>query len=298
MNCGQGSRGDSDSWRRVYTERHQLDREFRFAAGTWQDWIGVIEWVSGLDRTDSYGYFLSETNGLPAGRQPGRRTALFRYDFVEEAIEGPVVASEIADISSLVRDWRNNAVIGAVWDDGRRQVEFFDPDFAELQVQIEGFFPGSSVHLINWDRALRRVFIYIGAGRTARACYLIARSTGDVQPLGAARPGIPDAAVAPIEVVRYESRDGLDLFGYLTLPPGRDASSLPMVLMPHGGPETRDSYGFDEWVQLLASLVHAVFQPQFRGSGGFGTEFAEMGYTRWGQEMRHDLDEGVDHLVA
>jgi len=290
--------GDSDRWRRVYTERHQLDREFRFAARSWQDWIGVIEWISGLDSTGRYGYFLSETNGSPTGRQPGRRTALFRYDFVEEAIEGPVVASEIADISSLVRDWRNNAVIGAVWDDGRRQVEFFDPDFAELQVQIEGFFPDSNVHLINWDRAVRKVVVYIEGGHTAGAYYLVDRSSGDVQLLGAARPGIPDAAVAPVEIIRYQARDGLDLFGYLTLPPGREASDLPMVLMPHGGPEARDSYGFDEWAQLLASRGYAVFQPQFRGSGGFGTEFAEMGYTRWGEEMQHDLDDGVDYIVA
>lgn len=285
-------------WRQVYTERHQLEREFHFAARNWQDWVGVIEWVSGLDSTGRYGFFWSETDGTPQGRQEGRRRAVFRYDFIEEAIEGPILQSDVSDISGLLRDWRTNAVIGASWDDGRRQVEYFDPEFAEMQEQLEEFFPDSNVHLISWDRPFRQVVVYMEGGHTAGAYYLIDRASGDVTLLGQSRNRIPDEAVGPMQVVRYQARDGLDLFGYLTLPPGREAAELPLVLMPHGGPEARDAYGFDEWAQLLATRGYAVFQPQFRGSGGFGTDFAEMGYTRWGQEMQTDLDDGVDHLAV
>ncbi|WP_204270073.1 alpha/beta hydrolase family protein, partial [Enterobacter hormaechei] len=59
--------------------------------------------------------------------------------------------------------------------------------------------------------------------------------------------------LAAMEPVRYQARDGLDLRAYLTMPPGRGDKNLPMVVMPHGGPFARDSWGYDAWVQFLAS---------------------------------------------
>jgi len=292
------SDGGTGSWERLYTERHQMMREFSFAARTWHDWLGVIEWVQGVDPTGRYAYFFSETNGTPTGRMPGRRRALFRMDLQTSEIEGPIVQSDIASIGSTLVDWRTNGIIGASWDDGRRQVEYFEPEFAEVYNQLIGFFPESNVSLVSWDRAFDKVVIYIEAGGTAGAYYLLTRSTGDVMMLGNSRSRIPDAQVGNVSVVRYQAADGVDLFGYLTTPAQTEARDLPLIMMPHGGPESRDSYGFDEWAQLLASRGYAVFQPQFRGSGGFGVEFAELGYQNWGESMQTDLNDGIDHLAA
>ena len=291
------SRINSNGWELVHEERYRLNREFRFAARTWQDWTSVIGSVAGLDRSGRYGYFGSETLGEPGTFTPGRRQAVYRFDFVENRIEGPILQSDVADITGVIRDWRDNAVIGVRWDEERQRVHYFDRDFAELQEQIEGFFPSSNVDIVSWDSQFRKVVVSLEAGSTAGAYYLIDRETGDVALLSRSRPRIPDEAVSPVEIVHYTARDGLELFGYLTLPYNREHRNLPAVLLPHGGPEARDYYTFDAWAQFLASRGYAVFQPQFRGSGGFGTEFAERGYTRWGEEMQTDLWDGMQHLV-
>ena len=291
------SRINSDNWQLAFEERYRLHREFRFAARTWQDWSNVIGRIAGLDRSGRYGYFGSETLGDANTFTDGRRQAVYRFDFQENEIEGPILQSDIADITGVIRDWRDNAVIGAQWYEERQHVHYFDQDFADLQTQLEGFFPSANVSIESWDENFRKVVINIEGGGTSGAYYLIDRETGDVVLLSRSRPRIPDEAMSPVEIVHYEAQDGLDLFGYLTLPYNREHRNLPAVLLPHGGPQARDYYGYDSWAQFLASRGYAVFQPQFRGSGDFGTEFAERGYTRWGEEMQSDLWDGMQVLV-
>jgi dipeptidyl aminopeptidase/acylaminoacyl peptidase len=82
------------------------------------------------------------------------------------------------------------------------------------------------------------------------------------------------------------------------LPPGRDPKGLPLVVLPHGGPASRDTPGFDWWAQALASRGYAVLQPNFRGSDGFGRGFREAGYGQWGRKMQTDLSDGVRYLAG
>src|SRR3569623_3074281 len=91
---------------------------------------------------------------------------------------------------------------------------------------------------------------------------------------------------------QYRSRDGQVLSGYLTAPPGRGPNPPPLIVMPHGGPEVRDDFNYDTWVQFLASRGYAVFQPNFRGSGGIGRKFAEAGYRQWGGRKQDDVTDG------
>ncbi|WP_203291787.1 alpha/beta hydrolase family protein [Maricaulis parjimensis] len=279
---------DGSGWRRVYTER--LEREqFRFGARESNRWNGRMTGISGLDVTGRYGYFTSRVNDDKA--------AVFRFDFETEEIEGPIIQSDLADVGSFIRDWRNNAIIGVSWQEERQRVEYFDPQFAAIQTQIEGFFPDSNVDLVSWDADFRRIIIGIEAGDVALTYYLLDTSTGQVALLASAYERIPDEAVASVEVVHYEARDGMDLFGYLTLPPGREAQDLPLVMLPHGGPQARDYYGFDPWAQFLASRGYAVFQPEFRGSEGFGRNFIRAAHGEWGQAMQDDVSDAVQHLV-
>jgi dipeptidyl aminopeptidase/acylaminoacyl peptidase len=86
--------------------------------------------------------------------------------------------------------------------------------------------------------------------------------------------------------------------GVLTLPPGREAKALPVVVMPHGGPEAHDSLGvFDWWAQAFASRGYAVFQPNFRGSDGYGLDFRDAGFGQWGRKMQSDISDGLAELV-
>ncbi|HEY5346927.1 MAG TPA: alpha/beta fold hydrolase, partial [Rhizomicrobium sp.] len=93
-------------------------------------------------------------------------------------------------------------------------------------------------------------------------------------------------------------RDGLDIPAYLTLPPGKLAKDLPLVVMPHGGPDARDMLGFDWWVQFLVNRGYAVLQPEYRGSYGYGRKFTEAGFKQWGLKMQDDISDGVKKVIA
>jgi dipeptidyl aminopeptidase/acylaminoacyl peptidase len=71
-----------------------------------------------------------------------------------------------------------------------------------------------------------------------------------------------------------------------------------LVVLIHGGPQARDYWGWNEEVQILSTHGYAVFQPQFRGSTGFGRRFEEAGFGQWGRAMQDDITAGVQQLIA
>lgn len=91
--------------------------------------------------------------------------------------------------------------------------------------------------------------------------------------------------------------DGRGMSGVLTLPPGRPAKNLPVILLPHGGPRSQDEPVFDWWAQAMASRGYAVFQPNFRGSTGFGRAFEQAGWGEWGRKMQTDISDGLAALA-
>ena len=129
------------------------------------------------------------------------------------------------------------------------------------------------------------------------AYYLYESDKNRLSPLGGHYPKLADNKMAPMQKVEYQARDGRTIPGFLTLPSiGKDKP--PLVVYPHGGPWARDYWGFDNYVQFLASRGYAVFQPQFRGSTGFGTDHLEAGYGQWGLAIQDDITDGVNWLIA
>ena len=101
-----------------------------------------------------------------------------------------------------------------------------------------------------------------------------------------------------MKAIRYPSSDGLEIPAFLTLPKGVAAKNLPTIVVPHGGPWGRDSWGFNNLAQFLANRGYAVLQPNFRASTGYGKKFLNAGNKQWGDKMQDDITWGVKHLVA
>jgi dipeptidyl aminopeptidase/acylaminoacyl peptidase len=116
--------------------------------------------------------------------------------------------------------------------------------------------------------------------------------------IGTAYEALKGQDLGEVRPVAFKAADGLALTGYLTLPPGKDAKNLPLIVFPHGGPAARDEPGFDWWAQAMASRGYAVLQVNYRGSDGFGSDFLEAGYGQWGRKMQTDLSDGVRYLAA
>jgi len=104
--------------------------------------------------------------------------------------------------------------------------------------------------------------------------------------------------LAPMKPVRYKSSDGLEIPAYLTLPKGVEAKNLPAIIVPHGGPWGRDSWGYNSFAQFLANRGYAVLQPNFRASTGYGKKFLDAGNKQWGERMQDDVTWGAKYLIS
>jgi dipeptidyl aminopeptidase/acylaminoacyl peptidase len=176
--------------------------------------------------------------------------------------------------------------------------EFFDEAAKQRWTAIERAFAGKRPRLVSWSADLHQVVVFTDIGESG-TYHLVDFDKGQANILGKAYPSIADAQVGATRAIRYTAADGLVIHGYLTLPPGVEApSGLPLVVLAHGGPASRDVIGFDWWVQALASRGYAVLQANFRGSTDYGREFLEAGYGEWGRKMQTDLSDGVRWLAV
>jgi dienelactone hydrolase len=174
---------------------------------------------------------------------------------------------------------------------------FFEPDLeAGWAVMTQGL-SGRRLTLESFSDDFQTVVVHSEGVSDSGTYFLYNGAARSVSVVGRSYPNVPVDAIGPIFIINYKAADGMDLMGYLTLPPGRELKDLPLVVMPHGGPASRDYLEFNWRAQALASRGYAVFQPQFRGSDGFGEAHLQAGYGEWGRKMQTDLSDGVKHLV-
>ncbi|GAB2640366.1 S9 family peptidase [Nocardia goodfellowii] len=184
----------------------------------------------------------------------------------------------------------------AVFLGDRRIWVHLDPDFGtridHLRAQLDGDIsisrsPGSDRWLVaeSSDRTSTRYHIYDCA-------------TDKIAPLYDERPDLAGYQFAAMEPLAFTARDGLTINGYITFPVEQPRADLPAVLLVHGGPSVRDTWGYKPTVQWLANRGYAVIQVNFRGSTGYGKAFINAGDREWGRAMHHDLLDAVDHVVG
>ena len=129
------------------------------------------------------------------------------------------------------------------------------------------------------------------------ATYTYDRRTGKSQFLYRPRPWLDRSKLVDMMPISFTARDGLKIFGYLSLPKGEQKKNLPMVLLVHGGPWARDSWGYQPEVQLLADRGYAVLQVNYRGSTGYGKKFYNAAVGQFGKAMHNDLIDGVKWAI-
>ncbi|MDO9335929.1 MAG: S9 family peptidase [Caulobacter sp.] len=199
----------------------------------------------------------------------------------------------------LLRNPATHALMGTWELDGDTLIySFFDKKDQAVWRGISKAYPGKQVYLTSWSDDRRKIVVRVEDPTGGPFYALVDLDTGSAAILGIVYSGLKAADIAEVKPVRYKAADGLEITGYLTLPKGRAPKNLPLIVMPHGGPASRDAPGFDWWAQGLASRGYAVLQPNFRGSDGFGRDFLEAGYGQWGRKMQSDLSDGVRYLAA
>jgi dipeptidyl aminopeptidase/acylaminoacyl peptidase len=200
-------------------------------------------------------------------------------------------------ISGLLHDPSTDLLVGAVLANGEG-VKLFDAKMQNRFDAVRKAFPGLRVTLESMSAGMGKIVVETDGGDDPGTYWLIDMTNGKAQDLMSAYPGIDAKDVGPTSLFAYQARDGLALKGVLTLPPRSPAKALPLVLMPHGGPiGIYDEVRFDYWAQAFASRGYAVFQPNYRGSGGSGAAFRQAGFGQWGRGMMTDMSDGVAALA-
>jgi acetyl esterase/lipase len=274
-----------------HTTYEPTTRTYTLYAGTME--TRVLAQTSGQGR---------QLNLLGQGRTPG---ALL----VEETSEGKDQLREIpangsgpgevlledASASWPIFDRQSRLMIGYGSHAGPRMID------VAMQKRLRDAtapFAGDRSELVSYSGDFRKLIFSAEGPKNPGRYYLVDLANRSASAIGDARPLISDDQVGPVKMVAYKAADGLAMEGVLTLPPGRAAKGLPLVVMPHGGPIVEgDRVSFDWWAQAFASRGYAVFQPNYRGSLGYGDPFRKAADGQFGRKMQTDISDGVAALA-
>jgi dipeptidyl aminopeptidase/acylaminoacyl peptidase len=201
------------------------------------------------------------------------------------------------DVSEVVISDQTNELLGVGYNRDRLTYKALQEQFASDLRALEKAHDGE-IYFRGSTRDEKQWIITYNSPDDPGATYLYDRETRQAQFLYRPRPWLPRDALAEVKPISFQSRDGLTLHGYLTLPKGVEARNLPTVLVVHGGPWARDHWGYDPETQFLANRGFAVLQINYRGSSGYGKAFLHAGDRQWGAKMLDDLIDGAEWAVS
>lgn len=237
------------------------------------------------------GYVIDEGS---SGRQ-----GLHLYDFDQRRIVETIYENPDWDVEDVI--FEDGKPLAATYIDDARRIVWFDEENRALYNDLKAALGGerTQVWIMSRSKDNRRMLIWAGHESDPGVLYFFDRDRQAMSELAQYRPKVDFRKLAQPKPIAYSARDGTSIRGYLTLPRGREPVGLPLIVMPHGGPfGVRDRLQYSDDVQLLANRGYAVLQPNFRGSGGYGDDFYELGEGEVGRKMQDDLDDAMDWAVG
>ncbi|MEJ2275517.1 MAG: prolyl oligopeptidase family serine peptidase, partial [Woeseiaceae bacterium] len=224
-------------------------------------------------------------------------TAYYLMSIADGSFSGPVLYREGAEVERVISDI-NRIVYGVEYAGFLPTYSFFDKKLEARVNVIQGRLPNMAARLVSWDDAFDKLLFAVEGGITSGVYMVFDRDNPTPVVLGHFRPDITEEFVAPVEITEYKARDGMTIPALVTARADvREGGNAPLIVLPHGGPEAHDTYGFDWMAQFFASRGYVVLQPQFRGSDGFGYDHVVAGQGEWGGKMQTDIDDGVAFLI-
>jgi dienelactone hydrolase len=236
-------------------------------------------------------YVLKKLNG---------RIALYRVKLDGSLATELVYANEHVDVDDVVRPSRGARVIGVTFAEEARRNVYFDSVYAGLARSLGRAIP--NLPLIDFRGASadgNKIIVHAGSDSDAGRYYVYDRTARTLNEILMVRPQLENVPLATVRPVSFPARDGVSVPAYLTLPPGvTEGRNLPAVILPHGGPASRDEWGFDWLAQYLAHQGYAVLQPNYRGSAGYGDQWLRAnGFRDWRTSIG-DITAGARWLAA
>jgi dipeptidyl aminopeptidase/acylaminoacyl peptidase len=268
-------------------ERHSgmLTGELKYLYRTsksrdWKDLTTVSNWNDPdfipleVDATIDSLYALKKKDG---------RYALYTIRLDGSMAETLVAENPRVDIDSVVRIGEGQKVIGYTYVEEKRETVYFDPEFKQMAASLSKALPNSPlIYFEDSSTDGSKVLLLAASDSDPGRYYLFDRTHKTLAPAMIARPELEGRPLGTVKPVRIDGAGGVSIPGYLTVPAGKEAKGLPLVVMPHGGPGSRDTWRFDWLAQFLAARGYAVLQPEYRGSAGYGDAWLNTnGFRNW-----------------
>lgn len=224
------------------------------------------------------------------------KITLVLYDPAAKKEVKEIFANNEYDLSDIFYDRKKQTLVDVRWEAEKSEKHFFDKNWEDIHNNLKKKFEGYEATIANYDDARTKAVVWVSNDRSPAKYYLYDFKSQEVTEAANPYPWIDEKQMCYMKPITYQSRDGLLIHGYLTLPQGVEAKNLPVVIHPHGGPWHRDYWGYNNEVQFLASRGYAVLQMNFRGSTGYGKKFWEASFKEWGKKMQDDITDGVEWL--
>ncbi len=201
------------------------------------------------------------------------------------------------DLSNLKFSEKTQELTATVYIGDKKRIYWRDKKLEADYNYLKEEFVGAEISLTSSTTEGDVFLFYVNADTDPGKCFLFERNTKRIEYLYTPRPDLPVEHLVSMTPVRYDSKDGLEIPAYLSIPKTKEKQKLPAVLFVHGGPWARDHWGYDSFAQFLANRGYAVLQINFRGSTGYGKKFLNAAINQWGEKMQDDLTAGAEYLI-
>ena len=259
---------------------------------------GVPDRETGVDVPD---VFLSGGTKAYATARSSGYTSLYEFDLATMKLGSKVYSVDGYDIDGMLLTPDRSRLEAVQVTRARSEQHFFDPRMKQVQALLEETYGKGNVYIATANATRETIVFKVAAPGQAESWYVFDTVKGGIGRLAYANDTLRNAQLNPVSTVRYPASDGKQIEAVLTMPRHRTGEkNLPLVILPHGGPwDTRDSIDWDDygWAQALAEQGYVVIQPNYRGSGGYGTAWAKAANGAWGYRMQDDLNDAIPFLA-
>ncbi len=226
------------------------------------------------------------------------KTALVEIDATTGKEVRMIYDQKTADMGEVFYSRNKHRLDMISWEEAKPKRLFLNQDIKLIYEKLSQLLPHQEIKIIDRDTSENKVLISTYTDRSPGSVYLYEADTKKLTKLTDFNPDIKAEEMCAMKPVTYKAADGLLINAYLTLPQTKKQTDLPVIMMPHGGPWSRNSWGYNAEVQFLANRGYAVFQVNYRGSTGYGKAFKSAGFKEVGGKMQQDITDGVKWLIA
>jgi dipeptidyl aminopeptidase/acylaminoacyl peptidase len=242
--------------------------------------------------------FTENNKNLIIASNIGRdKYAIYEFDPITKENVKLIYENNEVDVESVITSKKNNRLICSPYYTEKLQYKFFNTSDEEIYNKIKARFVDDCIEFKDINRDENKIIIQAYSDRNPGVYYLYDVKKDVLTKIAEVKPWLNAEEMAEVKPIKYTSRDGLIIYGYLTIPKAVEIKSLPVVVNVHGGPWARDVWGFRGDNQFLANRGYAVLQMNFRASTGYGRKFKEAGFKEWGKAMQDDITDGVNWLI-